>query len=125
MVILAIAAAGYYYQQYQGSQAELESIKSDPKKIARLEAKELVARVGQLVVLPTGEEPTIATVTDVSKLKNQPFFARAANGDKVLIYTQAKRAYLYRPGTNKVIEIAPINIGNSQGGQTATSSANP
>jgi len=123
VVILAIAAAGFYYQQYQGSQAELESIKSDPKKIARLEAKELVKQVGQLVALPQGEDPTVATVTDVSKLKDQPFFANAQNGDKVLIYTQARKAYLYRPNINKVLEIAPVNIGNS--GQTATPSAKP
>jgi hypothetical protein len=55
----------------------------------------------------------VATVSDASKLQSQQFFAKAQNGDKVLIFTNAKRAVLYRPSTNKVIEYAPVNIGNN------------
>ncbi|MBI5357887.1 hypothetical protein HZB74_03515 [Candidatus Saccharibacteria bacterium] len=70
-----------------------------------------------MVEVPQGEEPTIATVQDVSKLQNQAFFKNAQNGDKVLIYSQAKKAILYRPSTDKIIEVGPVNIGDSQGSQ--------
>ena len=36
-----------------------------------------VEKVGKLMVLPVGEQPTIATVVDPAKLKDQPFFSNA------------------------------------------------
>jgi len=68
--------------------------------------------VGKLMELPH-ETPTIATVTDVNKLEDQPFFAKAQNGDKVLIFSAAQRAIIYRPSTNKVIDITPIQTAPS------------
>jgi hypothetical protein len=119
LVILIIVVAGaagsaYFYNNYQSSQEELDKLKKDPNTLARQESKDLVDKVGKLVELPKGENPTIATVADKSKLAKQPFFAKAKNGDKVLIYTEAKRAILYRPSTNKIIEIAPVRIGEDQ-----------
>jgi hypothetical protein len=68
----------------------------------------VVQRVSRHVLLPSGEQPTVATVTDASKVRNQAFFASSASGDKVLIYAQAKKAYLYRPSIDRVIEVAPL-----------------
>ena len=113
LVILALVAGGIWFA-YDYSQLRKENEKlSDPQQAAREATTALVNEVGALTDLPAGETPTIATVSDVSKLKNQAFFANAQNGDKVLIFTQAKRAYLYRPSTGKIIEIAPINLGSS------------
>ena len=74
------------------------------------EVDSLIAEVGSLIALPTDEKPTVATVSDVEKLKDQPFFKNAANGDKVLIYTNAKKAILYRPSEKKVVEVGAVNI---------------
>ena len=74
------------------------------------ETADLLARAGALIVLPEGEEPTIATVTDPEKLQDQAFFANAKTGDKVLIYTRAKKAYLFDPVANKLIEVAPLTV---------------
>lgn len=73
------------------------------------EISDLSVKVGKLIELPTGETPTVATVSDITKLKDQPFFANAKNGDKVLIYAKAKKAILYRPTENKLIEVALYN----------------
>lgn len=72
-------------------------------------ATELLDRVGQLVLLPTGEEPTIATVTDLTELQKQEFFHRAKVGDKVIIYIKAGKAILYSPVEDKIVEMAPLN----------------
>lgn len=80
---------------------------------AQDETAQLVAEVSKLMVLPQNEQPTIATVTDLAKLQGQPFFANAQVGDKVLIYSQAGKAILYRPSENKIIELAPLNIATS------------
>lgn len=110
IVVLILGAGGYIYYQNQSSQvAKL----NNPQASATEEVKKIVAEVGKLIDLPTGEDPTIATVTDITKLKDQPFFAKAKNGDKVLIYTNAKKAILYDPVLKKVLDVAPINIGTS------------
>lgn len=116
MIVLLAAAVGtaaYYVNRYHDSQKQVKKLASNPTITAQQEQQQLLDKVGKLTVLPTGETPTIATVTDITKLKDQAFFVNAVNGDKVLIYTQAKKAFLYRPSTNKIINIAPVNLGNS------------
>lgn len=107
------AAGGYYYNKYNNSQKEVKRL-SDPQEAAKAQVSDAVTKIGRLVDLPSGETPTLATVNDPTKLKDQAFFTNAKVGDQVLIYTQAKKAILYRPSTNKIIEIAPVNIGTSQ-----------
>ena len=74
---------------------------------------QIVTRVGELIVLPEGENPTIATVSDPERLRDQPFFAKAKVGDQVLIYTNAHKAILYDPKQHKILEVAPLNIGDT------------
>ncbi len=88
---------------------------------AQAEVDALVSEVGTLLALPSDEKPTVATITDVEKLKEQPFFKNAANGDKVLIYTNAKKAILYRPSEKKVVEVGAVNI--NQQPKTGTSAS--
>ena len=109
VLVLAIAAAVYFFFQYQKAQQLLQN----PTLAAQLQENALLAQVGKLMVLPTGEVPQVATVSDVSKLKDQPFFSNAKNGDKVLIYTKARQAILYDPIANKIINVAPVNLGNN------------
>ena len=129
VAVIFLAAAGLFLQnRHLSRQAKIlegqiknsNSNKSPVTLKAEDSNKELVDAVGKLVVLPANEQPTIATIADLSKLQGQPFFANAQVGDKVLIYTQAKKAILYRPSENKIIELAPLNIGS---GQSASSTA--
>jgi len=104
VVLTTGGAAAYFYNQLQ----------QDPQVQVQEEIDKLVAQVGELLVLPEGEAPTIATVSDVNLLGDQPFFANANNGDRVLIYTSARKAILYDPIANKIVEIAPIILGENQ-----------
>jgi hypothetical protein len=106
LLLGSAGAAGFYYKQY-------DDLKKNPNKVVQDETKALLANIGKLIVLPEGEQPTIATVTDPEKLKEQAFFNNAQTGDKVLIYTNARKAILYSPTQNKIIEVAPVNIGNT------------
>lgn len=106
-ILASLGAAFYFYNQWRG-------LKDDPQKVAQEEAKALVIKVGKLIVLPEGEEPTIATVTDPELLRDQPFFANAKKGDKVLIYANTGKAILYDPAEDKIIEVAPVSIGPTQ-----------
>ena len=107
LAVLLVAAAGAAFYFYKKSLPVQSS-----GQASREEIKALGAKVGRLIVLPRGEDPTVATVVEPEKLIDQPFFANAQKGDKVLIYAGAKKAILYNPESNKIIEVAPVNIGD-------------
>lgn len=112
LVVVLMISGGvsyYFYNKYQESQKLLKN----PNAAAQAEIDSLVSRVGKIIELPKDETPTIATVSDISKLKNQPFFAHAKNGFKVFLYQKAKKAIMYDPGANKIIEVQPLSIGDS------------
>jgi len=114
VVIIAIAAAIIFGLKWHSANNRANQLSTNPQAAAQAAVQTTVDKVGKLVSLPSNETPTLATVSDISKLKGQTFFANAQNGDKVLIYTQHKLAVLYRPSIDKVINIAPLNIGNGQ-----------
>ncbi|MBC7707615.1 hypothetical protein H7Y63_00110 [Polaromonas sp.] len=71
-------------------------------------------RVNKHFLLPSDEVPALATITDKSKLTT-PFFKRAQNGDKILIYQKHKIAIMYRPSIDRVVEVGPVSLGNLGG----------
>lgn len=111
LLLTAIGTSGYFYWQYRNSQ---------PGVVETKETKALVDTISDLMLLPEGEEPTLATVTDREKLADQPFFQKAENGDKVLIYSNSGRAVLYRPSLKKIIDVTAVNIAPPAGTATAT-----
>ncbi len=124
-VILIIFAVGgtatgvTYFRKYQ-------ALKTNPNLEAQKETESLTAALGKLMELPADETPTVATVLDKEKLKDQPFFAKAENGDKLLAYSKAMQAILYRPSANKIINVAPIIINQQEGvTQNKLTSADP
>ena len=118
LIIIALAGIagtayfGYEYKQKviqnENLQAQLQTFSQDPAVQLRIENQKIIDAVGSLITLPSDETPTIATVTDLSQLQGLPLFQNAALGDKVLIYTKSKKAILYRPSENKIIDIAPL-----------------
>ena len=112
-IIIVIPSLYYVYDQYQKMYTEYKKTKlqlsQSSSVIGEVNTKEIIDKVSKLIELPK-EAPTIATVTDAGKLKDQPFFLKAQNGDKVLIFQKAKKAILYREGINKIIDVAPVNI---------------
>lgn len=96
-----VSATVYFYRQYKAAT-------KDSKEVSQEEAQDLVKTIGQFMELPQDETPKLATVTDKEKLKAQPFFARSENGDKVLMYLTAKKAILYRPSANRIIEVSTL-----------------
>ncbi len=107
LIILLIVALSFTVYLHQKN----TKLQANPDALAEEEAKDLVSEVKKYILLPKGEIPTVATVSDPEKLKDKPFFAKAKIGDKVLLYPVAKKAFLYDPVAKKVLEVAPINVG--------------
>ena len=119
LTLILAGTSGVLYKQ-------VRKLKVNPTEVAQAENQKIIDMVGKLLLLPEGEAPTIATVTDPAKLKSeQAFFAKAEDGDKVLIYTRALKAIMYRPSTNKIVEVAPLVIGNPNTPSTPATPATP
>lgn len=108
--IIAILLGGlggtvYFYKKYQA----LKSNPSASQQAATEEAKKLRYKVAQLIQLPK-ETPTVATVEDESKLKDQPFFNGTKKKDRILIFPAAKKAVIYRESENRIINVGPIAV---------------
>ena len=109
-IIAVVALAGICIWQFSEMQKLRDPAHSAEQ--AKQEARELKEKVAKLMQLPD-EDATVATVQDAEKLKGQDFFKDAKNGDKVLIFTAAKKAVIYRPSENKIINSGPIVINST------------
>jgi len=105
-VIVGLAGSAIYFQR------QYSDLRENPNRIIQAETKALLADIGKLMVLPTDEQPVVATVNDPEQLSDQNFFNNAKIGDKVLIYAKNGKAILYDPVIKKIIDIAPLNISN-------------
>jgi len=106
LIFSGYGVAYYFYNQYKATKIVLDN----PETASKNEVKEITDILAKIYDLPKDEEPSIATVLDVEKLKNQPFFARAQNGDKVVIYIKSQLAILFRVNDNKIINVSPVSM---------------
>jgi hypothetical protein len=104
LILGSIGTAAYFYQKYKKAASE-------PGTAADDEVASITKKINQFMELPD-ETPTLATIADKEKLKDEVFFTNSQNGDKVLIYSKNKKAILYRPSTGKVIEVASLAGGD-------------
>ena len=114
-VLVLILGATTFYFYHKATVAKDTSGELNPTQV-----QALVAKVGKLIILPSDEVPTVATVSDPSALKDQSFFADAKVGDKVLIYSIAKKAILYDPSVNKIVTVAPVNTADKKASSTTS-----
>ncbi len=105
-VATTFMAAGFYMKWQDSLKSSSSKSKEDNKK----ETDRIRGKVSKLMSLPGDEAPVLATIDDVSKLKNQPFFKDAKNGDKLLMFPKMKKAVIYREKENRLINVGPIAI---------------
>lgn len=118
VLIGSLAANGWLLWQYTEQRDEIaqanetiELFKSDPESAQRLTTQEYVDKVGRIYDLPD-ESPEVAIVQDKNNLEDNEFFARAENGDVLLIYPGAELVILYRPSTDRLVNTSNLTIDN-------------
>lgn len=85
----------------------------NPKSENNDELTLYLKQIEKSITLPQGEMPSLATVNDADKLKSEAgnkFFTNAKTGDKMIIYSTAKKVILYRPSEKKVIEYSSLSL---------------
>ena len=116
-----ILAWAFYKNRAISNQIEMQN-QTIPLPRKR-EILDLVKRIEKHILLPAGEIPSIATIVNLDSLKMNPFYANAKNGDKVLIYFKAKKAYIYDPERDLVINTAPVLMDNDAVSSTKINSS--
>lgn len=110
VLVAAVGAAGYFYMQYADAQKKLMTVQSKTGANNAAADAQVLAQVEKLIELPKDESPTLATVSDKSKLASQSFFRNSQNGDRLIIFVKSKKVILFRPIANKIIEVGTISV---------------
>lgn len=105
LFVLTLAGAVYFFLQYQKTQA----VVGGGDGVSEEEVVRIVGLVSQHVVLPENETPSVALVTNIEELRDQPFFRNAENGYQVLVYQQTGLAVMYDPQRDLVVNMAQIS----------------
>jgi len=119
IVIFLIAGFAWVYHSYsqaaKRAQNYTNSVLDKQKTDAQNELQIMIDKIGKHILLPTGETPALATVMNAGTLsKDQPFYKDAQNGDKVLVYFTAKKAFLYDPNRDIIINVGPLILDNTK-----------
>ncbi len=102
--LLAIfVAGGIWYAVSVDMKVETPSEK-------KAKEERLIREVGSHVILPTSETPQLATVVDPAQYKNDPLLSQSLAGDKVLVFPTLKKAILYRPSLDRVVDMMGFEL---------------
>lgn len=101
LLILSLASSLYIFGQYK-------KLLKNADNIGQAESAMILNKLSKIIELPKDEIPQLADIIDIDKLKGDPFFSESKNGDKIIIYSKAKKAIIYRLEENKIINVGPI-----------------
>ncbi|OGC58410.1 hypothetical protein A3A70_00150 [candidate division WWE3 bacterium RIFCSPLOWO2_01_FULL_42_11] len=72
------------------------------------------------------ENPTLTTITDPEKLKDEAFFKNALKGDQLFFFPKSGKAILFRPDTKHIIEMTNFTVTEAEKvGSVGTGTTNP
>jgi hypothetical protein len=103
ILVIVTALAAYFYSVVQ-------SLEQTPDKANQEKVLALVEKVGKLIDLPQGETPVMDVIADTKPLAGNPFFAKAKVGDEVLFYPASRKAFLYDPVMDIIVEVQTLKI---------------
>lgn len=106
LVVIFLAGAAAYFLWYKTPAVATPNPNATTAE-QQAQIQSLVSQVSKLMLLPN-EEPSLALVSDPSKLTGQPFFKNAEKGDAVLIFVKAQKAVLYSPSKDKIVEVSQL-----------------
>lgn len=121
--IIVLCVLYYGYSWYKGyplvqfnDKSDMESLYSYDKLSPEMQqAKDVQDRAIIKSVLsgmpdvPKDEDFLLQEIVDAKKIKKeQQFFAEAKNGDKIIVFKKAKKAYLFRPSENRIVTSGPV-----------------
>lgn len=117
LILLALAAGSFFlYQKYRDTQAQVDKLSTvqGQQELSNTQVNELLGEMRAIILLPSDEDPVVATITDINLLRDKDFYKDAQNGDRVVVFASAKKAYIYRPSEKKIINVGAFEVSNEQ-----------
>lgn len=111
LLLASVALSIFAVYKYRLAAKKIDEIGKNLKQSAQStsNSKVLIEKVSRLILLPQNELPSIATINNVVLLQKQSsFYKDARNGDMLLIYFQAKKAFIYDPEQNIIVNTGPV-----------------
>lgn len=107
VLFIGLLVTGYLYYTTR-QQLNLLSTPQGQQQLSAKEVEIVQAQLSKLTLLPD-ESPVMATITDAAYLATQSaFYQRSENGDKVIVYPNAKKAFIYSPSRNIIVNSGPL-----------------
>ncbi len=100
-------ARRYAVHQLQQTTAQVEELKKSTDNSPQEISKRVLENVAKLIHISVDPVPTVATISDVTKLQESNGFFKAATNGNFLILTQ-NRAILYDLDKNIILDVAPF-----------------
>lgn len=114
IIVVLIVAGGAFYWFGLRKSAEAPM----PKEV-----KVLLEKLQKHIILPTDEDPQISIIDDpVQATKDQPFVTGSQKGDLLIVYIKARKAIVYSPSRDIIINVGPISVNPDEVSPTAPSS---
>ncbi|MEX0895393.1 MAG: LytR C-terminal domain-containing protein [Patescibacteria group bacterium] len=119
LLIILLSVSIFLFIGYRSSQAELATLQArysiTDESLLEVERKlEIIDELAKIYDVPSDETPSVAKVTNVDELKNEPFFAKAKNGDVVIVYQSIQKAILFDPLEKKILDVAEVSSSSAQ-----------
>ena len=111
LLIIAIGGFVWSFDKYQKTKQRVAylSTQEGQVELSQKEVELVLEKVKKHILLPTDEDPVIATIVDAATLKQQQdFYKDAYNDDKLIIYKQ--KAIIYSPLRDLIINVGPVFI---------------
>jgi hypothetical protein len=113
VLLFALGVLGYMYYNANQKIQKLSTTQGQ-EEVAKKEVQELTDRLGKLTLLPE-EDPVVATILDSQFLSTQSaFYKQAENGDKLVVYPKAQKAYIFSPTKNIIVNAGPLIVNQDQ-----------
>lgn len=111
LLFLSVGAFLWSFLNYTQTKKQL-AILTDPKLASELSQKEtevLLSKISKHAILPKEKNPVVAVINDVETLAaTQDFYSMAHNGDKVVIYSGARKAIIFDEKQDRIVNIGPV-----------------
>lgn len=112
-LIAAVIGTGFLYYKTRQELKRL-STQQGQEELAKREIQAVVNELKKLTLLPD-EEPVLATILDAPYLATQSaFYEKSQNGDKLVVYPKAQKAYIYSPERRLIVNAGPLIMDQGQ-----------